>query len=101
MLLTTYYAGYANVEEFDILVNSGIAEKHNVWKIEARVINGDSASWSSSECEDDASCIYQLDLFHIYSKASKKVKDEKARKGLHKLIKECKCEKLINKSKEL
>lgn len=98
---TRYYAGYASVEEFDALVNSGIAEKYNEWKIESRVINGDGASWISSECEENADCVYQLDLFHIYSKASKKVKDENARKELHKLIKECKWEKLISKSKEL
>lgn len=98
---TQYYAGYGDVEEFDVIVNSGIAEKYNVWKIEKRIINGDGASWISSECGDDANSLYQLDLFHIYSKASKKVKDEKARKELHKLIKEGKWDELILKSKEL
>ena len=98
---TQYYAGYADVEEFDALVNSGIAVKYNVWKIKKRIINGDGASWISSECEDDADCVYQLDLFHIYSKASKKVKDEKSRKELHKLIKESKWDELIAKSEEL
>lgn len=98
---TQYYAGYADVDEFDAVVNSGIAAKYNMSKVESRVINGDGASWISSECEEDADCVYQLDLFHIYSKASKKVKDINIRKELHKLIKESKWEELILRSKQL
>lgn len=98
---TKYYAGYVSGEEFDALVNSGISEEYDVWKIEKRVINGDGAPWISSECEEDLNCVYQLDLFHIYSKASKKVKDEKDRKELYKLIKGNKWEELISLSKRL
>lgn len=46
-------------------------------------------------------CVYQLDLFHIYNKASKKVKDEKARKELYKRIKESQWEELISLSRKL
>lgn len=84
---TMYFAGYEDREYFDNIVNSGIAEKYDVDEINHVILNGDGASWISVEAEMNANMIYQLDLFHIYQKANRKIKDENIRKEINELIK--------------
>lgn len=99
-LETMYYSGYEDRKNFDNLINSGIAEAYDESKIKYTILNGDGASWISAETENDAQKIYQLDLFHIYQKASRKIKDEESRKTIKKLLKKKKYDKILEKLKE-
>ncbi|WP_407647214.1 hypothetical protein, partial [Clostridium aromativorans] len=55
----------------------------------------------SAETENDTQKIYQLDLFHIFQKANRKIKDEESRKTVKKLLKEKKYDEALEKIKEL
>ena len=49
----------------------------------------------------DASVQYQLDLFHIYQKATRKISNLDDRKKIKKLIKDKKFDELINECNRL
>lgn len=97
---TMYFSGYEDGENFDNLVNSGIAEVYNEDKIQNIILNGDGAAWISSETENNIQKIYQLDLFHIFQKANRKLKNEEHRKEIKKLLKKKKYDKVLEKLKE-
>ena len=97
---TIYFSGYEDTDKFDLLVNSGIAEIYDEDKIEHIILNGDGAPWISAETENNIQKIYQLDLFHIYQKANRKIKDEDLRKETKKLLKKKKYDKVLEKLKE-
>lgn len=98
---TRYFAGYEDRKVFDNLVNSGIAEIYDVNFIDYTILNGDAASWISAEAEINDQMIYQLDLFHIYQKSTRKIKDKKARNKVKKLIKKKEYKKLLESVKDL
>ena len=98
---TIYFAGYDKPEQFDAVVNSGIAEIYNIDYLKTRILNGDGAAWISKEIDIDASVEYQLDLFHIYQKATRKISNLDDRKKIKKLIKDKKFDQLINECKRL
>lgn len=98
---TMYFAGYEEGEVFDNLINSWIAQKYRDEKIKYKILNGDAAPWISAELGLDSRMIYQLDLFHIYQKASRKIKDKNDREIVKKLIKKKEYDKVLEKVKEL
>jgi len=98
---TLYFAGYDKSEQFDAVVNSGIAQIYNMDYLKTRILNGDGATWISKEIDIDASVQYQLDLFHIYQKATRKISNLDDRKKIKKLIKDKKFDQLINECKRL
>jgi len=98
---TLYFAGYDKPEQFDAVVNSGIAQIYNMDYLKTRILNGDGATWISKEIDIDASVQYQLDLFHIYQKATRKISNLDDRKKIKKLIKDKKFDQLINECKRL
>jgi hypothetical protein len=98
---TLYFAGYDKSEQFDAVVNSGIAQIYNMDYLKTRILNGDGAAWISNEIDTDASVEYQLDLFHIYQKATRKISNLDDRKKIKKLIKDKKFDQLINECKRL
>lgn len=98
---TLYFAGYDKTEQFDAIVNSGIAQIYNVDYLKTKILNGDGAAWISNEIDIDASAQYQLDLFHIYQKATRKISNLDNRKKIKKLIKNKKFDQLINECKRL
>ena len=98
---TLYFAGYDKPEQFDAVVNSGIAQIYNMDYLKTRILNGDGATWISKEIDIDASVQYQLDLFHIYQKATRKISNLDNRKKIKKLIKDKKFDQLINECKRL
>jgi flagellin-specific chaperone FliS len=95
-----YFSGYEKGGLFDNLVNSGIAEVYDETNIKYIILNGDGASWISAETENNLQKIYQLDLFHIFQKANRKIEDEEARKTIKKLLKKKKYSKILEKLKE-
>lgn len=98
---TMYFAAYEDREVFDNLINSWIAKEYKDEKIEYKILNGDAAPWISAELGLDSRMIYQLDLFHIYQKASRKIKDKDNRDAVKKLIGEKDYDKVLEKVKEL
>ncbi|WP_368487915.1 UPF0236 family transposase-like protein [Clostridium sp. BJN0013] len=62
------------------MINSRISELYNENKIQYSILNGDGASWISHETKNDTQKIYQLDLFHIFQKANRKIKNKESRK---------------------
>ena len=96
-----YFAGYENPEQFDAIVNSGIAEVYDSDYLKTKILNGDGAEWISKEVEMDATVQYQLDLFHIYEKATRKITNSDDRNRIKKLIKNKEFEKLIDECKKL
>ena len=99
---TLYFAGYDNKpEQFDAIINSGIAQIYNMDYLKTKILNGDGADWISKEVDMDASVQYQLDLFHIYQKATRKISNLDDRKKIEKLIKDRKFDKLIDECKKL
>ncbi|CAB1252138.1 transposase [Clostridiaceae bacterium BL-3] len=98
---TRYFSGYEKGSNFDNLINSHISEVYNQDKIQYTILNGDGAPWISAETENDTQKIYQLDLFHIFQKANRKIKDEESRKTVKKLLKEKKYDEALEKIKEL
>ncbi len=97
---TIYFSGYEEGEIFDNIVNSGIAEIYNEDKIQYTILNGDGASWISAETENNIQKIYQLDLFHIFQKASRKIKSDESRKIIKKLLRKKRYDKVLEKLKE-
>ncbi len=98
---TLYFAGYHRPEEFDAIINSGIAQIYDMDYLKTKILNGDGADWISQEIEEDASVQYQLDLFHIYQKATRKISNLDDRKKVKKLIKDKKFSQLIDECKKL
>lgn len=97
---TIYFSGYEEGNNFDNLINSRISELYNEDKIQYIVLNGDGASWISDETKNDTQKIYQLDLFHIFQKANRKIKNEESRKIVKKLLREKKYDNVLEKIKE-
>lgn len=83
-----YFAGYHKPEEFDAIINSEIAQIYDMDYLKTKILNGDGADWISNEIEMDASVQYQLDLFHIYQKATRKISNLDDRKKIKNLIKD-------------
>ena len=98
---TVYFAGYEKAEQFDAIVNSGIAKIYDTDYLKTKILNGDGAEWISKEIEMDAMVQYQLDLFHIYEKATRKIANPDDRKKIKKLIKDKKFDKLIEECNKL
>lgn len=98
---TLYFAGYEKAEQFDAIVNSGIAKIYDTDYLKTKILNGDGAEWISKEVEMDAMVQYQLDLFHIYEKATRKIANLDDRKKIKKLIKDKKFDKLIEECNKL
>jgi hypothetical protein len=98
---TLYFAGYHKPEEFDSIINSRIAQIYDMDYLKTKILNGDGAEWISKEVEEDASVQYQLDLFHIYQKAARKISNLDERKKIKKLIKDKKFSQLIDECKKL
>ena len=96
---TLYFAGYDKSEQFDAVVNSGIAQVYNMEYLKTRILNGDGATWISKEIDIDSSIQYQLDLFHIYQKATRKISNLDNRKKIKKLIRDKKFDQLIDECK--
>ena len=96
-----YFAGYDKTEQFDAVVNSGIAQIYDMNYLKTKILNGDGAQWISKEIDMDASVQYQLDLFHIYQKATRKISNLDDRKKIKKLIKDKKFDELINECNRL
>lgn len=96
-----YFAGYHKTEEFDAIINSGIAQIYDMDYLKTKILNGDGADWISNEIEMDASVQYQLDLFHIYQKATRKISNLDDRKKIKKLIKDKKFIQLVDECKKL
>lgn len=69
--------------------------------LKTKILNGDGADWISQEIEEDASVQYQLDLFHIYQKATRNISNLDDRKKVKKLIKNKKFSMLIDECKKL
>ena len=69
-----YVTGFEHGEYFDIRVNSRIAERYNIDKLEKKIINTDGANWTKVEAEMDANTVQQLDSFHIHQAILRKVK---------------------------
>jgi hypothetical protein len=51
---TVYFAGYEKAEQFDAIVNSGIAKIYDTDYLKTKILNGDGAEWISKEVEMDA-----------------------------------------------
>jgi len=81
-----YTAGFEDEASFDTLVNSKIAERYNVDKIENKIVNADGATWAKQEQEYDASIIQQLDLFHIHQAVVREISDKSKAKKIRKYI---------------
>lgn len=96
-----YFSGYESGYSFDNIVNSGISEIYNEDQIKYIILNGDGASWISAETENNIQKLYQLDLFHIYQKANRKIRNEESRKKIKKLLKKKKYDKVLELLKEL
>ena len=96
-----YFAGYEKAEQFDAIVNSGIAKIYDIDYLKTKILNGDGADWISKEVEMDATVQYQLDLFHIYEKATRKISNSDDRNKIKKLIKDKKFDKLIEECNKL
>lgn len=96
-----YFAGYHKTEEFDAIINSEIAQIYDMDYLKTKILNGDGADWISNEIEMDASVQYQLDLFHIYQKATRKISNLDDREKIKKLIKDKKFSQLVDECKKL
>lgn len=81
-----YTAGFEDGNSFDTLVNSKIAERYNVDKIENKIVNADGAAWAKQEQEYDASIIQQLDPFHIHQAILRKIRDKSKAKKIKKYV---------------
>lgn len=81
-----YTAGFEDGTSFDYRVNSKIAAKYNVDKIEKKIVNADGASWTKREQEYDANIIQQLDSFHIQQAILRKIKDKKVASKIRKYV---------------
>jgi hypothetical protein len=81
-----YVAGYEDGESFDARVNSKIAQRYNVDKIENKIVNADGATWAKQEQEYDASIIQQLDPFHIHQAVLRKMSNKNMAKKIRRYI---------------
>lgn len=79
-----YIAGFEDGTTFDTRVNSKIAGRYNVDKIEKKIINADGAAWAKQEQEVDATIIQQLDPFHIHQAILRKIRDKNKAKKIRK-----------------
>lgn len=98
---TLYFAAYDKPEQFDAVVNSGIAQIYNMDYLKTKILNSDGAAWISNEIDIDASVEYQLGLFHIFQRATRKISNLDDRKKIKELIKDRKFDQLITECKRL
>lgn len=70
-----------------------VAREYNVDEIEMRILNGDGAAWIKQGIGDIVH--YQLDPFHKYQALIRKVRDEKKREKIRKLLDENKVEETL------
>lgn len=96
-----YVAGFEDGEYFDLRVNSQIAERYDIDKLEKKIINADGARWTKKESEMDADVIQQLDAFHIHQAILRKTKDKKQAGNFRRYIKQGRYDKLFENLEEL
>lgn len=89
----TVVAGVDKSEAFHEKWEAKIQSKYDPEKIGLRIFNGDGGSWVHDEY--DAAAIHQLDRFHVVKLIRQKIRNEKAKADMLKLLREEKAEELL------
>lgn len=89
----TVVAGVDKSEAFHEKWEAKIQSKYDPEKIGLRIFNGDGGSWVHDEY--DAAAIHQLDRFHVVKQIRQKIRNEKAKADMLKLLREEKAEELL------
>ena len=82
----TMLAGMEESRIFHEKREACIRREYDAYEIGQRVLNGDGGSWIREPY--DPGVIFQLDRYHIYQEVLRKIKDEKARQEIRKLLEE-------------
>lgn len=85
--------GFEKTEEFYKKKEKMIEREYNVDEIDMRILNGDGAGWIKNGLVDTVN--YQLDPFHKYQVAVRKVRNIEQRKTIISLLRENKIEKAL------
>ena len=86
------YAGFDTPNEFYSKWEAVLASRYNTDEIEARILNGDGASWIKGTDED---VIIQLDPFHRSRAVIRGISDKEERKKVFALIRDKNIEELL------
>ena len=94
------YAGFMKGKEFHKTRNALVGSKYDLDEVKVRVLNGDGASWISSEI-DRGTEIFQLDPYHLNRAVCRAVPDKKARGHILRWIQSGQLDKVESKLEEL